>query len=195
MVSCEQLTSYCRGSLVSTSLQAQMTGEHSGTGWRPRRQPCLRMMNWSHFGGHCSWTVEVGNMCSCDRLMVKSEGAQKQRTHTPRQENAHIDTLWEQGGAGTLEAWAQFSWFFCLPSLQDTGQWVYPKRCSEVMMLDLFTQICQSTVLQSQMCTVDSAWNNILSYRPSSTLSKLELFVANRTRGAIQTSARLALFF
>lgn len=46
-------------------------------------------------------------MCSCDCLMVKGEGAQKQRTHTPRQENAHIDTLWEQGGAGTLEVWAR----------------------------------------------------------------------------------------
>lgn len=36
--------------------------------------------------------------------MVKGEGAQKQRTHTPRQENAHIDTLWERegGGAGTF---------------------------------------------------------------------------------------------
>lgn len=32
--------------------------------------------------------------------MVKGEGAQKQRTHTPRPENAHIDTLWEQGGEG-----------------------------------------------------------------------------------------------
>lgn len=45
-------------------------------------------------------TVEVGNMCSCDCLMVKGEGAQKQRTHTPRQENAHIDTLWEREGRG-----------------------------------------------------------------------------------------------
>lgn len=54
-------------------------------------------------------TVEVGNMCSCDCLMVKGEGAQKQRTHTPRQENAHIDTLWEREGGGgqeLLEVWA-----------------------------------------------------------------------------------------
>lgn len=53
-------------------------------------------------------TVEVGNMCSCDCLMVKGEGAQKQRTHTPRQENAHIDTLWEREGGGQelLEVWA-----------------------------------------------------------------------------------------
>lgn len=47
-------------------------------------------------------------MCSCDCLMVKGEGAQKQRTHTPRQENAHIDTLWEREGGGQelLEVWA-----------------------------------------------------------------------------------------
>lgn len=38
-------------------------------------------------------------MCSGDCLMVKGGGwgAQKQRTHTPRPDNAHIDTLWEQG--------------------------------------------------------------------------------------------------
>lgn len=86
-----------------------MTGERSGTGWRPRSTALpTNDESWPFLVAATVSTVEVGNMCSCDCLMVKGEGAQKQRTHTPRQENAHIDTLWEQegGGAGTLEVWA-----------------------------------------------------------------------------------------
>lgn len=34
-------------------------------------------------------------------------GTETEDIHTPRQENAHIDTLWGQKGAGTLEVWAR----------------------------------------------------------------------------------------
>lgn len=69
--------------------------------------------------------------------MVKGEGAQKQRTHTPRPENAHIDTLWEQGegGAGTVKVWASV-----INSLQqftaeyDQVAW-RKERCAEVKVL------------------------------------------------------------
>lgn len=63
---------------------------------------------------------------------MKGEGAQKQRTHTPRQENAHIDTVWEQRGAGTLKVWARvyskFGFFFQLQHMEQGG---FSKRCSE----------------------------------------------------------------
>lgn len=122
-------------------------------------------------------------------------GTETEDTYTSTRKCTHRHTVGTGGSRDFRGLGSICLIFFCLPSLQVMGQWVYPKRCSEVLMLDLFTQICQSTVLKPQMCTADSAWNNIHSYRPSSTLSKPELFVANRTRGAIQTSARLALFF
>lgn len=98
VISYEQLASYSWKPLVSPSLQTLRTGERSGTGRQPGRQLCLTMMNCDHF----CWLLQF---CSGDRKHVllwlfNGEGwggVQKQRTHTPRPEDAHIDTLWEQG--------------------------------------------------------------------------------------------------
>lgn len=47
-------------------------------------------------------------MCALVTLMVKGEEGTGIHTHLDKK----IHTVWEQGGAGTSEAWAYFTFFF-----------------------------------------------------------------------------------
>lgn len=72
--------------------------------------------------------------------MVEGEGAQKQRTHTPRQENAHIDTLWEQeegrGGRKFRGLGSKCFHLHCRVRPADVEQGMDPKRSNNARFVD-----------------------------------------------------------
>lgn len=113
MVSCEQLANYCQrlsGFHVTADPDDRRALGHSNGG--PRRQPALRMMNHGKFGGGYTPTVKVGSTCSCGCSMVKGEGAQKQRTHTPSTRKCtHRHTVGTEGSRN-FKGLGSFGFFF-----------------------------------------------------------------------------------